>query len=171
MSSFDRRQTFSINSNIASPPRTNNKWLKDWTLNWVLTAQTGTPLTARVLGNASDSTGSGVVGAGRADATGASIGGGQFFNLAAFTIPSSGRYGDAGRNTIPGPGSIVVNGSFSRSISITERRRLEFRFEANNVLNHVNYANLGTVINAANYGLVTSAGGMRTMQAICRFRF
>ena len=170
LSSFDRRHTFNANSTIASP-RTENKFLKDWTFSWTLTAQSGTPLTARVLGNLSDSGGTGVLGAGRADSTGAGISGGTFFNLGAFTTPPATRYGNAGRNTIPGPGSIVLNSSIQRSFTLTERKRMEFNVNANNLFNHVNYANLGTVINAANYGLVTAAGSMRTVTASVRFRF
>ena len=170
LSSFDRRHTFNANSTIASP-RTENKFLKDWTLTWTLAAQSGTPLTARVLGNLSDSGGTGVLGAGRADSTGGTVGGGTFFNLGAFTAPPSTRYGNAGRNTIPGPGSVALNSSIQRSFTLSERKRMEFNVSANNVLNHVNYSNLGTVINAANYGLVTAAGGMRTVTASVRFRF
>ena len=170
LSSFDRRHTFNANSTIASP-RTENKFLKDWTLTWALSAQSGTPLTARVLGNLSDSGGTGVLGAGRADSTGAAINGGTFFNLGAFITPPSTRYGNAGRNTIPGPGSVALNSSIQRSFTLSERKRMEFHVNASNLLNHVNYSNLGTVINAANYGLVTSAGGMRTVTASVRFRF
>ena len=65
----------------------------------------------------------------------------------------------------------MVNSSIQRSFTLTERKRLEFSVNANNALNHVNYSNLGTVVNAANYGLVTAAGGMRTMTATMRFRF
>ena len=170
LSSFDRRHTFNANSTIASP-RTENKFLKDWTLTSSLAIQSGTPLTARVLGNLSDSGGTGVLGAGRADSTGASVSGGTFFNLGAFTAPPSNRYGNAGRNTIPGPGSIMVNSSVQRSFTLSERKRLEFNVNVNNLFNHVNYSNWGTVINAANYGLVTAAGGMRTVTTSLRFRF
>ena len=170
LSSFDRRHTFNANSMLASP-RTENKFLKDWTLTWNMVAQSGTPLTARVLGNLSDSGGTGVLGAGRADATGSAVSGGTFFNLTAFATPPSTRYGNAGRNTIPGPGSFSMNASIQRSFTLKERKRLEFTVNSNNVLNHVNYSNLGTVINAANYGLVTAAGGMRMVTATARFRF
>ena len=170
LSSFDRRHTFNANTTIASP-RTEKKWLKDWTFSSTLAAQSGSPLTARVLGNLSDSGGTGLLGAGRADSSGASVSGGQFFNLTAFTLPPSTRYGNAGRNTIPGPGSIVVNSSLQRSFTLTERKRISFSVTANNVLNHVNYSNLGTVINSANYGLVTAAGAMRSVTATMRFNF
>ncbi len=64
-----------------------------------------------------------------------------------------------------------LNLAFARSFTFAERRRLEFRVESNNVLNHVNYTNLYTVVNAVNYGLPSAAGGMRTMDAVVRFRF
>jgi hypothetical protein len=170
LSSFDRRHTFNANSTIGSP-RTENKFLKDWTFTWALVAQSGSPLTARVLGNLADSGGTGVVGAARAEATGLPVSGSPFFNLAAFTLPTPTEYGNAGRNTITGPGSISLNSSAQRSFALSERRRIEFIITANNVLNHVNYSNVGTVVNAANYGLVTAAGAMRTVTAQVRFRF
>jgi hypothetical protein len=114
----------------------------------------------------------GGIGKGRAEATGLPIDTGSgFFNLAAFTVPPAGIYGNAGRNTIPGPGLVNVNLAFARSFNLAERRRLEFRIESNNVLNHVNYTSLYTVVNALNYGLPSEAGSMRTMQAVVRFRF
>ena len=60
-----------------------------------------------------------------------------------------------------------------RSITLKKetRYRLELRIEANNVLNHVNITNWGTVVNAADYGLASNAGAMRTVFLTARFRF
>ena len=52
-----------------------------------------------------------------------------------------------------------------------ERRRIEIRLEANNVLNQVNFTRVGTTVNASNYGLATAAASMRTMTAQVRLRF
>jgi hypothetical protein len=131
----------------------------------------GTPLTARVLGNVADSGGTGAVGASRADATGLSIEGGEFFKLAAFTIPPAGRFGNAGRNTIEGPALVSLNAAFGRSFSLSERRRLELRLESRNVTNSVSITNVGTVVNSSTYGLPQAAGSMRSLQAVVRFRF
>ena len=182
LSSFDQRHRWTTNFNWTSPVGGANgmlaakpilaRLLKDWSLSGGLTLVSGTPLTARVLGNLADSTGTGTVGAGRAEATGLPVdAAGGFFNLLAFTLPVPGTFGNAGRNTIPGPGTFSLNATFSRSFTLGERRRLEFRVESNNVLNHVNYSNVETVVNAVDYGLPLSAGQMRTMQAIVRFRF
>jgi hypothetical protein len=171
LSSFDQRHKFTLNSTLSSPAR-QNRWLKDWTLQGTVNLASGTPLTARVLGNQADTGGTGSVGSGRADATGLSIGCcGAFFNPASFTIPIPGQFGNAGRNTIEGPGTFSLNSSIARSINLSERRRLEFRLEANNLTNHVNYTNLATVVNASNYGLPLAAGSMRSLNLVVRLRF
>lgn len=158
-------------SRIAPESKT-GRLLKDWQLSGGITAQTGNPLTARVLGNTAQLAQTGAVGSGRAEATGLPIDSSAgFFNLLAFTVPPAGQYGNAGRNTIPGPGLFSLNLAFARSFTFAERRRLEFRIEGNNILNTVNITNLYTVVNAVNYGLPSAASTMRTLDAVVRFRF
>jgi hypothetical protein len=184
LSSFDVRHelqgSFVWTSPIAGPhsqiaqDSKAGRLLKDWQLTGGLTAQTGVPLTARVLSATEELAQTGGTGSQRADATGAAIGSGNgFFNTGAFVVPPTGSFGNAGRDTIPGPGLVSLNLAFARSFTLSEssRRRLEFRFEANNVLNQVNYTNLYTVVNAVNYGLPSTAAGMRTVDAVLRFRF
>src|SRR5206468_4375569 len=133
------------------------KALKDWSISGGVVAQSGAPLTALISGNRSGTASNTPL---RADATGAPIDAGTgYFNLAAFTVPAAGQYGTAGRNTIIGPGSFVMNLSLSRSINLhSERRRLEFRIDSSNFLNHVNPSGLVTTVNSAQYGLITAAG-------------
>lgn len=183
LSSFDRRHVFTWNWIYTSPFGTATsriagtsaagRVLRDWQLSGGLTAETGSPLTARVLGNTAVLAQTGGIGSGRAEATGESVSSSTgFFNLAAFTIAPLGEFGDAGRNTIPGPDLISLNAAFGRSFQFGDtRRRLELRLEANNVLNQVNYTNVYTVVNATNYGLPSAASGMRTLSAVLRFRF
>ncbi|HKW99295.1 MAG TPA: TonB-dependent receptor, partial [Bryobacteraceae bacterium] len=183
LSSFDRRHSFDMNWVLTSPAAQPGsriaagtlagRLLRDWTLSGSITAQTGTPLTARVLGNTAKLAQTGGIGSGRANATGldlaSTVG---FFNLAAFAAPPAGQFGDAGRNTIPGPALVALNAAFGRSFQFGEsRRRLELRMEANNLVNHVNYTNFNTVVNATNYGLPISASAMRSISAVLRFRF
>jgi hypothetical protein len=182
LSSFDVRHQFQANFIWTSPvggPGSRfsgdtkvGKLLKDWQVSGGITAQTGNPLTARVLGNTQQLAQTGGVGSGRANATGEAIDSGSgFFNLNAFTAVPAGQYGNAGRNTIPGPGTFGLNTAFARSFNLAERRRIEFRLEGNNIINHVNYTSFYTVVNAINYGLPSAASGMRTMQIVVRFRF
>ncbi|HSR09321.1 MAG TPA: TonB-dependent receptor [Bryobacteraceae bacterium] len=181
LSSFDRRHVFTATSVIQSPVGSNGVLanshvfetaLKDWTLSPSATFETGTPLTARVLGNQSDIAGTGTIGSGRADATGLPIeSSAGFFNLAAFTTPFSGEFGNAGRNTIPGPGLFSMNLSLQRTITLHERTRLQIRVDATNVTNHVNITGVGTVVNSITYGVPLSASGMRTLSATLRLNF
>jgi len=91
-------------------------------------------------------------------------------NSAAFAVPAAGLFGNAGRGTIPGPGTFSMNLQLARTVRLTERKNLEFNVSATNLLNHVNISGFGTVVNSLNYGLATGAGGMRTIQATIRFR-
>jgi hypothetical protein len=183
LSSFDRRHVFNMSWVYTSPFGNPNSrfassgWagrlLRNWSLSGGITAETGTPLTARVLGNTVSLAQTGGVGSLRADSTGQAVDSGSgFFNPAAFVVPPSGQFGNAGRNTIPGPSSVTVNAAFGRSFQFGDtRRRLEFRAEANNIFNQVNYTGFSTVVNASNYGLPVSAAGMRSLDAVMRFRF
>ncbi len=183
LSSFDRRQVLTGNWVATSPIGAQGsrfaadgktaRLLKDWQLSGSLTAETGTPLTARVLGNDTALAVTNGVGSERADATGESVTEGSgFFNSAAFTVPAVGTFGDAGRNTIPGPDLVSVNLSFGRSFQFGEsRKRLEIRFETTNSLNQVNYTNVNTVVNSITYGAPTAVSAMRTSSLVARFRF
>jgi hypothetical protein len=183
LSSFDRRHVLTMNWVWTSPVGSATShlslgnWaerlLKDWQLSGSLTAETGTPLTARILGNGAQLAQTGGVGSGRADGTGEPVSSGSgFFDAAAFSVPAPGGFGNAGRNTIPGPSMVSVNLGFGRSFQLSEtRRRLELRLEANNVLNAANFTNVNTVVNSINYGLPVSTGPMRTLTAVLRFRF
>jgi hypothetical protein len=148
---------------------------KDWTFTNGLTWMTGTPLTATVGGNLAAVTGTGITGTVHADATGASIatpfGSNQPFNLAAFAAPASGRWGNAGRNTIPGPAIWGLNASLGRVFRLGEKRSADLRFDSNNVINHVVVNGWSTVVNAYNYGLPTGTQPMRSLTANLRFRF
>src|ERR1019366_7220722 len=97
--------------------------------------------------------------------------GSGLFNLAAFTIPPAGQYGDAGRNTIPGPGVFSMNLSLQRTIQMNERLRLSLRIDSTNFTNHVNLSGYGTVVNSLTYGVPTSAAGMRNLTVTARFNF
>lgn len=147
------------------------KTLKDWQLTGTTAVQSGPRLTATVLGNAANA-GAGVAGTVRADATGLPIDAGSgYFNPLAFAVPVPGTYGDAGRGTIPGPGTFTMNLQLARQIQLAERKSIEFNVQATNLLNHVNLSGYGTVVNSLTYGLATAAGGMRTVAATVRLRF
>ncbi|MCU0248213.1 MAG: TonB-dependent receptor, partial [Bryobacter sp.] len=177
LSSFDRRHTMNLNwvfTTVSGRRASKSSLLyRDWTFSGGFQLRSGGPMTARVLGNRADSGGTGVVGAGRAEATGESISSSNaLFNLDAFTLPPSTRFGNAGRNTIPLPAFSSVNLSLARTFRLGDGKRgFDFRVESNNLLNQVSLTRLATTVNALNYGLPLNAAPMRTVQGMLRFRF
>ena len=124
------------------------------------------------------STGAALYNSLRPDATGATIALSRderswtcYFNTAAFAIPS-GTYGNAGRNTITGPGSFLINLNVRKSFRLDENnRRIDLSWQVQNLLNHANWAGISTTINALNFGQVTSVGQMRNMTMNLRISF
>jgi hypothetical protein len=172
-SNNDQRHRFTFNYSIQSPvgaDRTSWRWhaIRGWTLNSNLSVISGAPFTATVSG---DPSGTGIVNGARAQATGLPVTGGDFFNLAAFTVPLSGSYGDAGRNTIPGITNFSMNASVFRTFRYKERHTLTFTVTSTNPINKVNVTGFGTVIGSINQGLPTTAAGMRSISAQLRFNF
>jgi hypothetical protein len=137
--------------------------------------QSGSPFTARVIGVASDVL-RGTNGSLRADYTGAPIQLSnptvdEFFNAAAFTIPASGQFGDAARNTIIGPGARQLNGTLTRDLRIGSNRSVTLQINALNLLNTVQWSSIDTNLNSPTFGEVLSARPMRTVTVNVRFRY
>ncbi len=146
--------------------------VKDWTISGNVTFHSGNPLTAIAGGNLSQVAGTAVASTVRADSTGLPVEiDGMLFNIAAFTLPPAGEWGDAGRNTIPGPDLFSLNGSLGRIFRLGERRSVDLQLQAQNLLNHVTINSWGTVVGANNYGLATGAAAMRQLTVSLRFRF
>lgn len=174
LSPTDQRHVVRLNYNFQSPISNTRTgftatMLRGWTIGGVLTATSGTPFTATVTG---DTSGTGYTGNARAQATGAPvISGSGFFNPLAFTVPATGTFGNAGRDTIPGIANFSLTASFFRSFRIDDKRRIEFRIDSTNPINHVNITSINTTVNSIQYGLPVNAGGMRTVMATVRLRF
>ncbi len=63
----------------------------------------------------------------------------QWYNLSAFAPPTIGTRGTAGRNVVQGPNFKTVDLSLNKLFPLTERVNLQFRAEAFNILNRVNF--------------------------------
>jgi hypothetical protein len=64
--------------------------------------------------------------------------------ISAFTVQPFGRPGSLGRNTFTGPRYFDTNVSLLKNMRITERVNLQFRAEAYNVFNRIQFDNPGT---------------------------
>jgi hypothetical protein len=96
---------------------------------------------------------------------------GGFLNALAFAEPAAGQWGNAGRNSIIGPRQFSLNASLTRTFRIHERINMDFRVEANNVLNHVTFPDWNTTVGSSQFGYPTRANAMRTLQPSVRVRF
>jgi hypothetical protein len=107
----------------------------------------------------------------------------MWYNPAAFAVPAPGSFGDFGRNTIYGPGILNFNMSLFKNFNFTENTRIQLRFEAFNVFNHTQWANINTDLgaptsgtpfsgaNAGSSGQITSARDPRQLQLGGKFYF
>src|SRR6202034_2988673 len=100
------------------------KILKRWTALGQVTAGSGLPETPVYLAAVP---GTGVTGSIRPSITGAPLyaaPAGFHLNAAAYQAPLAGEWGDAGRNSITGPGQFTFNASLQRSFRLKDRYNL-----------------------------------------------
>jgi hypothetical protein len=168
------RQTLATTFNLQTFPQNQKpqfymNFIRGWQLNGTYSVNTGTPFTATVQGDPSNT---GTIGSARANATGLPVEDGTgYFNPAAFSVPASGTYGTAGRNTIPGIVNFAITASAIRSFRFGERRRLQLTFTATNPLNHPSVTGINTIIGSKLEDTITNVGNMRVVSAVARFTF
>lgn len=105
---------------------------------------------------------------------------GMFFNTCAFVNPQQGSFGDAGRNSIRGPGFQIWDFSVFKTFNVSERTHLEFRSEFFNIANHTNFllsksgpqeSNNSTVLGSSQFGFLTAARSPRQIQFALKLSF
>ncbi|HEX2919316.1 MAG TPA: hypothetical protein VHN81_12405, partial [Edaphobacter sp.] len=161
----DVRNRFALSAVYDVPGWRLNGFTSVVTSNWrtsaILQLQTGFPLTISVFGdtaNAGTALGENPV---RANVTGKPIFGQgtrnakTWFNPAAFSAPPAYTFGNAGRNTVYGPGMETFDVSVVRSFALTEALHLETRGEFFNALNHTNLGTPNRFVNTAGFGSIT----------------
>jgi hypothetical protein len=94
----------------------------------------------------------------------------NWFNKNAFTTPAN-TYGTASRFSIPGPGTVSVDMSLSKTHRFSEMRTLEVRATIDNFFNTVQYSGVDSTLGSATFGEVTSAAQMRQFTFLARYRF
>jgi hypothetical protein len=161
-----------------------------WQTGGILTLQSGAPANLGIGGIDNASTAAG--GYDRPNATGISPyldnpTPSRYWNPDAFVEAPPGQFGNVGRNAIIGPGLIGLDAEVHKVFQMPwkENHRLQFRFEAFNVLNHPNWGmpSLNILSGAArpglpstaahqNFGVITSTqGAMRQLQLGLKYSF
>jgi len=171
----DRRHNVNLSTVYETPQFANTtaRWIgSGWKISGILRVSTGSPLTL--------TPGTDVARTGTSDQRLNYLGGDyyaadktidQWFNLSAFAAAPVGQYGNLGRNTLFGPGSVRIDMGLTRSFTVREGQTVEFRAEAFNAPNHVNPGNPTTTLNSAQFGKIQSGGDPRIMQLALKYIF
>jgi hypothetical protein len=96
----------------------------------------------------------------------------HFFNTNAFSAPAPFTFGNAGRDTIPGPGNNIFDFSLARRFAIREHGAFELRASAFNSFNHPNWGIPGPYPDFGPFfGKIFTSGEPRRMQFALRYDF
>jgi hypothetical protein len=180
-SDFDVTHAVVVDFSYPVPLRAGSKVLgavaNGWTLDGVVTFQTGMPFTILSGANVSRDGAMYVAdrpnltpGANQNPSSGISAGCNGFpagtpvgnannwYDPCAFSLPLAGTYGDLGRNTVIGPGLADADLTLEKSFKLAETANATFRFEMFNVLNHANFGLPNTTALTASGAANPSAG-------------
>ncbi len=94
-----------------------------------------------------------------------------WFNRNAFARPANGTWGLQPRNGLMNPGFWAFDVGLRKNFPVAEKQRLQMRFEFFNILNHPNWNGANSNPTSAQFGLVTSKGGSRTIQLAVKYIF
>jgi hypothetical protein len=83
----------------------------------------------------------------------------QWFNVAAFTTPAAGHYGNSGTNILEGPGLSSQNLTLAKRFNLTERLHFDLQAVGSNVFNHPNFYSPPANISIPGQAGVIGAGG------------
>ncbi len=145
-----------------------------WQLNGIVQAQTGFPLSVtnsqldiRFLTNRPDATCDPNDNAPHTTD--------QWFNTSCFVVrplaQTGDRPGNAGRNTIRGPGFASTDLSLFKNVDFAGSHRVQIRIEAFNLFNQTRFNQPSGAIGTANFGRITSAQDGRVMQLGVKYLF
>jgi hypothetical protein len=163
----DVRHRFALSAVYAIPSYNRAQWIRlvtqNWTFSTIYQVQSGMPFTISVFGDTANS--GTVLGENpvRANVTGQPVFGpgthtaDEWFNPAAFATPPAFTYGNAGRNSVYGPGLQTMDIALQRAFRLTERLNFQVRGEAFNALNKVNLGTPNRFVNTPQFGTITMA--------------
>jgi hypothetical protein len=92
-----------------------------------------------------------------------------YFDTSAFAPVTTATFGNAGRNSLRGPGHSELDLGISRLFSIADKVHLEIRGEGFNVTNTPFFALPGNNVSNSSFGLITSTFGSSSDNRVLRF--
>jgi hypothetical protein len=176
-SSFDHRHRFVVSFVYQIPLAANAKgWIRavfgQWQAGGYFTAQPGAPFTVNI---SSDQANIGPGPAQRPNVSGDPNNGprapDQWFNTSIFSLPALFTFGDTPRNAVIGPGLRETDFSMQKDMALNETRKLQFRAEAYNLLNHPNFNIPNRTAFTSNFGKISSAQDSRQLQFAVKLLF
>lgn len=98
----------------------------------------------------------------------------EFWNPASANYTNSDltwRMGTMGVNTLNTPAYFDIDQSLHKNFKIWENHSIDFRFEAFNSINHVNWSTPSENIASSSFGVINSAKTMRQLQGALKYQF
>jgi hypothetical protein len=96
----------------------------------------------------------------------------EWFNVAAFTQPTAGTFGNSSRNSLYGPGLSNINFSLGKNFSIWRESKLQLRVDSSNVLNHPSFGTPDPYIGPGHNAVITGTTiGGRSAEILARLSF
>lgn len=173
LAGYDRTHNFELYAVCPLPFGTHGRWAKSgaaaaflggWTFSPILSRQSGTPFSISSSGASVNAPGNSQT-ADQVLPHVAILGGHgpnqPYFDPNAFAPVTGVRFGTTGRNILRGPGYFNLDASLTRSFTINERLRLQFRADAFGLTNTPQFGNPGTSVSNARFsnGTITSYNG------------
>ena len=181
-SNFDRRHVVNI-SYVAPLPfgqgrkflsnagRITNAIVSDWQVNGIASFASGNPVTVILAtnnsGTAQFNDRPNLIG----DPIPANQGPDMWLDPAAYQIPPAFTFGNAGRNSVVGPGISRIDISLFKGVRVGGERKLDLRFEVFNALNRPNFYQPNNRFGTPQFGKITQAYDGRDIQIGARFSF
>ncbi len=174
LSDFDARHRFVLSATFELP-FDGNAWMRGWQLAAIVQAQSGNPVNIVT----SNSTLTGVANTVRPDLVGpihivGSVD--QWFDPSAFMAVN--RFGNLGRNVVIGPAFHNTDLSVTKTMTLAQRYRLQFRADVFDLFNHPNFGPPGNIVGSPTFGKISrtrlpagEAGSSRQIQLAVKLSF
>jgi len=194
LAGYDRTHNFQLYGTYELPFGRGRRWAENgvaaaiaggWTLNAILSRESGTPFTVTSSGASVNAPGN--TQTANQVLSNVRILGGHgpnqpYFDPYAFAPVTGVQFGTSGRNILRGPGLFNLDASVFRDFTVTERIKLQFRAEAFGATNTPQFANpsatvsnavvsSGTITGYNGYDIISSASGERQVRFALKLSF